>query len=156
MENARDTTNPFVNFLKHDRRMRTDHPTWEDIERAIKALNGSTSTLLMLCENDTRLAKHLCICGGHQGKYAVYIAGANGELHNLINTHGTDENIVVNCDGQGTDYHDWQLVNMDWVLLVSRRFYFDGTAETAFDWVGNSELSRLLIEGIGAFLPGEF
>ena len=82
----------------------TPNPTWEDIEAAIRRLDGNTCTLLCLGIGKPPVP-HMGIGGVEDGCYVVYCTLDKRTFHKLIDAQAPVGKRVLTAGGQRGDYN---------------------------------------------------
>lgn len=108
------------------------NPTWQDIESAIRRLNGDTCSLLILGIGDP--VPHMAIGGGQDGKYIVYATPDNLTFYNLINPQATPGKLLLVAGGQQGDYANKQCVGLTEVLNAAKTYAEAGRLESSLVW----------------------
>lgn len=108
------------------------NPTWNDIESAIRRLNGEDCTLLILGIGDP--VPHMGIGGGGGGNYIVYATPDNLTFHNLINPKALKGKCELKAGGQYGDYDLRQCVSLDSVLRAAKTYAETGQIEATLTW----------------------
>jgi hypothetical protein len=111
-----------------------ERPAWQQIERAIKTLDASQYTIVILEQSDW---VHMGI-GGGGGRYVVYIQnfGPDDEsvstLQDLSKSDGEREQFVVG--GQLSDFSARSVVGLDETLRAAKAFYDTGEVDPSLSW----------------------
>jgi hypothetical protein len=108
------------------------NPTWQDIESAIRRLDGDTCSLLILGLSDP--VPHLAIGGGQDGKYIVYATPDNLTFYNLINPQAAPGKSMLVAGGQQGDYANKQCVGLPEVLRAAKTYAESGRLESSLVW----------------------
>lgn len=130
----------FVTMLATDT-ARIDNPTWEDVERAIHALDGTAITEVMLSppppKGPPEGDHHMGIGGGKDGCCIVYITEDNLHFWNLRDTakKNKEKSIRMTVGGQEGDYYEAQCVPREWALKVARDYFDHGRRADSVTWV---------------------
>lgn len=113
-------------------------PTWNQIETAIRELNGKNKTLVTIgAEDDT----YMSIGGGAEGKYIVTATFDNFDFYVLVNLLKVDnqiEKLVVG--GQKGNYSKKMCVDLLPSLLAARTFAESGRLDTLLSWEEDKSL----------------
>src|SRR4051812_9293560 len=91
-------------------RGREERPTMADIETAVLALDGATTTLITLEVDDDH---HMGIGGGAAGQYVVYMTMDNMHFKNLENPARGTGVVRMMCGGQEGEYRAERCVGVD-------------------------------------------
>lgn len=113
---------------------------WEDIETAIKDLDGRRKTLVTL---ETDGETHMAI-GGQTGKYVVYVTFDNENFYNLVDlskSNAPDEFLVVG--GQEGIYPAKLCVDLNTVLQAAKTFALLGKLEKSVIWEQEGVVERV-------------
>jgi hypothetical protein len=108
-----------------------EKPSMDAIERAVRALDASTRTLvLLMLENETHMA-----LGGGSGQYIVYITPDNSYFNQLTSDAETGADPVVLCvGGQEGQYERRFVVGLDAALRAAQHFAHFGTTDPQQKW----------------------
>jgi hypothetical protein len=102
-----------------------DAPSWEQVERSIRGLDGHTQPLVRLWAGQPRKAPGLEIIGGG-GKYALREVGGGWVYYD---PNGADEEVEVQTSGAGHRCAGYYVcTDMERVLRIARRFFESGSA----------------------------
>lgn len=112
-----------------------DDPTMDQVESAIRALDGKQKTVVTLEADDG--VPYLAIGGGNNGKYVV--SGTEDDLTylNLIvaDAATTSEGTAhIVAGGQAAAYPARECVDLELVLRAARTFASNGTFDPALTW----------------------
>ncbi|MEG4323233.1 MULTISPECIES: Imm1 family immunity protein [unclassified Microcoleus] len=115
-----------------------ESPTWNQIEKALRDLNGKTKTLVTLGADDE---SYMSIGGGESGKYIVNITFDNVSFYNLVEPSKPDaiEKLVVG--GQEGNYSAKMCVNLETALLAAQTFTASGELQRSLSWEEEKELA---------------
>jgi hypothetical protein len=111
-----------------------DYPTLEQVEAAIRHLDGQSRTSIGL---ETVGAAYMGVGGGHEGRYVVFATYDNATFYNLadpVSGSAADAPIRLNVGGQAGDYPARLCVRLDTAILAARTFAADGTLEGSLSW----------------------
>lgn len=109
-----------------------ENPTWEQIETAIRRLDGERCTLLILGVGDP--VPHMGIGGGEDGKYIVYATPDNMSFHTLVNPGAPPGKCMLTAGGQAGDYELKRCVSLREVLLAAKTYAETGQIEAGLSW----------------------
>jgi hypothetical protein len=109
-----------------------DDPAWQDIETAIRRLDGRKCTMLILEIGDP--VPHMGIGGGEDGKYIVYTTPDNWVFHNLINPQAAPGKSLLVAGGQRGDYANRQCINLPEVLRAAKTYAETGELDPSLVW----------------------
>lgn len=116
------------------------HPDWEQIEAAIRALDGDARTDVALRASNENPADtpHMMIGGGNDGRYIVY---ATYDGRRLFDLHRSDagsptdeEDMRVVAGGQEGIYHAREVVDLATALVAARAFALGGELASELNW----------------------
>lgn len=112
------------------------NPTWEQIEKAIRNMDGSSLSLVLIEIDEDH--PYMSIGGGGD-RFVVYITSASmDDISNLqlINDYprGRETFIPVVSGGQEANYPTYQVVGLDTVLLVAKTFSETGEPDASCIW----------------------
>jgi hypothetical protein len=110
------------------------NPSLEAVEQAIRALDASVRTLVLL-EMAPESAAHMAVGGGH-GQYIVYMTTDNVRFEQLT-TDGPDEDckVLLCAGGQEGEYAKRFVVGLEAALRAARRYVHDGEADPSLTWI---------------------
>lgn len=109
-----------------------DNPTCQDIEAAIRRLDGDSCSMLVLGIGDP--VPHMGIGGGEDGKYIVYATPDNWVFYNLINPKAPPGKSFLVAGGQRGDYANKQCVGLAEVLSAAKTYAESGRLESSLVW----------------------
>jgi hypothetical protein len=109
-----------------------DNPTWQDIEVAIRRLDGDSCSLLSLGFDDP--VPHMGIGGGEDGKYIVYATADNWVFHNLIHPQAPPGKSLLVAGGQRGAYANKQCVGLPEVLRAAKTYAESGQLDSSLVW----------------------
>ncbi len=117
-----------------------ENPTWDQIEQAIRELDGKSKTLVTLGADDEC---YMSIGGGEFGKYIVNVTFENVSFHNLVDRSKPDtiEKLIVG--GQEGNYSAKMCVNSESAVLAAQTFTASGKLEISLSWEEEKELVML-------------
>lgn len=116
------------------------HPDWEQIEAAIRALDGDTRTDVALRASNENPADtpHMMIGGGNEGRYVVYATYDGRRLFDLLradaDSDSDDEDMRVVAGGQEGIFHAREVVDLTTALAAARAFALDGELASGLNW----------------------
>lgn len=103
---------------------------WQEIELAIKELDGCRRTLVTLeAEGETHMA-----IGGGNGAYLVYVTFDNENFHYLIDPSRLDSSKTLVVGGQEGIYPEKSCVNLSTALKAAKVFAEFGKIEKSVNW----------------------
>lgn len=104
--------------------------TWEEIEAAIRGLDGHRRTLVTLeAEDET----HMAIGGGDRG-YFVYVTFDNENFHYLVDPSKSDNGETLVVGGQEGIYPARSCVDLSTTLRAAKGFAEFGKIEKSVVW----------------------
>jgi hypothetical protein len=109
------------------------NPTWEDIESAIRRLDGETCTLVCLGIGEPPVP-HMAIGGGKGGKYIVYSTRDNRCFYNLMNPQAAPGKCLLKAGGQDGDYDARQCVSLTDALRAAKTYAETGQIDPSLTW----------------------
>lgn len=109
-----------------------DNPTWQDIETAIRRLDGDACSMLVLGIGDP--VPHMGIGGGEDGNYIVYATPDNWVFYNLTNPEAPPGKSFLVAGGQRGDYANKQCVGLTEVLRAAKTYAESGQLEASLIW----------------------
>jgi len=109
-----------------------ERPAWNDIEKAIRRLDGNTCSLLVLGIGDP--VPHMAIGGGDAGKYTVYVTPDNWTFHSLVNSHAQAGRSYLVAGGQLGDYANKHVVGLEDVLRAAHAYAETGGLDPGLLW----------------------
>ena len=110
----------------------TKNPTWEQIETAIRRLDGKRCTLVILGVGDP--VPHMGIGGGDDGRYIVYATPDNMSFHTLVNPSAPPGRCMLTAGGQTGDYDLKRCVSLREVLLAAKTYAETGQIDAGLTW----------------------
>lgn len=114
-----------------------ESPTWNQIETAIRELDGKSKTLVTLGADDET---YMSVGGGNSGKYVVTATFDNLNFHVLIDLSKPDaiEKLVVG--GQEGNYPAKMCVDLLQCLVAARTFTESGFLDPLLSWSEDKSL----------------
>jgi hypothetical protein len=103
------------------------HPSPEDIEAAIKALDGMHRTTV---NDDANLA----VGGGTGGQYVVYATFDNAFFFMLMSSEQSECKVLLFIGGQEGDYPKSIVVDLPLALAAAKSFAETGQIDMALQW----------------------
>jgi hypothetical protein len=114
-----------------------ENPDWNQIEAAIRELDGKSKTLVTLGVDDET---YMTIGGGESGKYVVSVTFDNINFHNLVDLskpNGTEKLLI---GGQEGIYPAKMCVDLLRCLLAARTFAESGKLDELLCWQEDESL----------------
>lgn len=109
------------------------NPSWEDIEKEIRCLDGLHNTEFILSVKSEQ--PYMLISGGNEGQYICIVTYDNEVFYNLKDLNNSDDDEVwLVCGGQGADFPAQQVVRLDKVLKAAKDFAEHGKLEPSLEW----------------------
>ena len=109
-----------------------ENPSWDQIEKAIRRLDGKRCTLVSLGIGDP--VPHMGIAGGGDGKYIVYVTPDNMRFHTLINPSAPPGKCMLVAGGQLGDYECKKCVSLREVLQAAKTYAETGQIDLGLKW----------------------
>jgi hypothetical protein len=106
---------------------------WEEIEAAIRDLDGHRKTLVTL---ETEDETHMAI-GGGTDKYLVYVTFDNQSFSYLVNPTKSNNAITLVVGGQEGTYPEKWCTDLKTTLKAAQSFAEFGKIEKSFAWEGD-------------------
>lgn len=103
---------------------------WQQIEAAIKQLDGHHRTLVTL---DAEGKTHMAISGG-EGKYLVYLTFNNEQFHYVVDLSNPDLEEILVVGGQAGIYPAKLCVDKDTALKAAKTFAEFGIMDKSVMW----------------------
>jgi hypothetical protein len=116
------------------------HPTWEQVEQAIRALDANIHTMVTLAPPPPAgipHGEHHMAIGGHaDDQLIVYMTEDNMAFWNLVDPRraGDNEIVVINIGGQEGDFRRSQLARCEDAVRAAREYYTSGARATDVSW----------------------
>lgn len=112
-----------------------EHPSWPEVEAAIRGLNGTTHNDVYLCPEPTASEAYLCVGGGN-GRYIVTGATKGGRFPTLTDATRTPEpREMLVVGGQAGDYPGHYVVPLETALRAARIYFETGAFSADASWV---------------------
>lgn len=110
------------------------NPELEDIDAAIRGLDGDRRTLAILAVDGSDT--HMAVGGGERGTYIVYVTYNNEEFFNLIDPDApsSEDKVTLYIGGQEGDYATKYCVNLGIALQAAVGFAVDGSLDRSLAW----------------------
>jgi hypothetical protein len=106
-------------------------PSWNDIETAIRALDGGRRTVVVL-EGERA---HLTVGGGSEGRYMVCATVDSAELLTLSLSNEGHSKVTLHVGGQDGEYQDNFVVDTATVMMVAKIFAESGRLDSTVLWL---------------------
>lgn len=109
-------------------------PSWEDIEKIIVDLNGINKTEVTIGNYDEGF--YMCISGGSNNRYVVYISYNDEELFYFLKNLEKDANITeyLVTGGQEGRFKANECVSKDVALKAAKYFFSNIEPDPELDW----------------------
>ena len=114
-----------------------ENPDWNQIEAAIRELNGKSKTLVTLGVDDEA---YMTIGGGESGNYVVSVTFDNMSFHNLVDLSKPDATEKLVVGGQEGLYPAKICVDLLPCFLAARTFAQSGKLDTLLSWQEDESL----------------
>ena len=117
-----------------------EHPLWDDVIAAIRALDAQELTLLTLAPTPPLGVPegnhHMCIGGGKDDLCIVYLTEDNMRFWNLVDPakQASTRRIMILIGGQVGDYREAQCVPREWAILAAKAYFETGTRAAGLHW----------------------
>jgi hypothetical protein len=111
--------------------VRIECPKWDQIEEAIRRLDGWRKTLVVLSGDGVC---HMAIGGGEGGKYVAYITFDNEAFFSLVDPSKPDGVDMQVVGAQQGDYPARMCVNLDTALKAARTYADTGQLDGSVHW----------------------
>lgn len=112
---------------------------WQEIESAIRELDGYDKTLVTL---ETNHKTHMAV-GGGAGKYIVYLTFDNESFYSLVDPTQGDKDEAIVVGGQEGIYPAKSCVGLSATLKVAKTFAEFGTLEKSVIWETDDIIERV-------------
>jgi hypothetical protein len=109
------------------------NPTWPDIERAIRRLDGDGCSMVSLGIGPPPVP-HMAIGGGENGKYIVYATEDNQKFLTLVNPGAPAGKCLLVAGGQRGEYDLRICVDLSAALEAAREYAESGQLATTLTW----------------------
>lgn len=106
-------------------------PSWQQIEAAIRDLDGKRRTIVTLA---AEAESHLTIGGGSSNRYVVYMTFDNMEFHNLLSGDRAEQVVKLFVGGQDGLYPDNTVIDITLALKAARGFAETGQPDPSCKW----------------------
>lgn len=100
-------------------------PSWEDVEQAIKALDGEVRNDLYLAQGLGDPETFLCVGGGN-GKYLVSGSVEGKRFPTVVIPDGSDEIVSLIVGGQLSEFPRRFIVDLNTALTAAKAFFESG------------------------------
>jgi hypothetical protein len=107
-----------------------ENPSWEQIEKAIRNLDGEHKTIVTLEASDEI---HMAIGGGPE-QYIVYATFRDMEFYTLVDLSKPEGREMLVTGGQEGDYPSKQCVDLNTTLSAAKTFAELGALENSVSW----------------------
>jgi hypothetical protein len=111
-----------------------ENPSWEDIETALRNLDGEKRTAVSLLGKGEA---HLVVGGGSLGRYTVYATFDNDNFLSLSSSDGNSPPVRLNVGGQEGDYPSKIVVELSAALAAAKIFFESGQLAATQQWLSN-------------------
>lgn len=116
-----------------------DSPKWNDAERIIDSMDGKNITQVILSDEDDG-DNYLCIGGGNDGRYNVFISkDDNRLLFDLLNPIDDPNVYELVTGGQLGDFDGIYCVDKETAKKAARQFFETGKPDKELKWQTKSE-----------------
>lgn len=107
------------------------NPSWEDIDAAIRKLNGETYTIVRL---QGKYEAHMVIGGGAHGRYIVYATFNNEDFFNLASDDKAIGSVLLCIGGREENLSMETVVDFALVFKAVGAFVELGELESTLQW----------------------
>ncbi|MEX2492613.1 MAG: Imm1 family immunity protein [Nitrospirales bacterium] len=107
------------------------NPSWEDIDAAIRKLNGETYTIVRLQGKDEA---HMVIGGGAHGRYIMYATLNNEDFFNLVSDDKAIGSVLLCIGGREENLPMETVVDFVLVFKAVGTFVELGELESTLQW----------------------
>jgi hypothetical protein len=107
------------------------NPSPEDIEAAIKALDGKHRSTVTIRGNDVA---HLAVGGGTGGQYVVYATFDNTRFFTLMSAEQSESKVLLLIGGQEGGYPNSIVVNLPLAMAAAKSFAETGQIDPTLQW----------------------
>jgi hypothetical protein len=107
------------------------NPSWQQIEFAIRALDGKKRTIVTLSAGGEW---HLAVGGGSSNRYVVYMTFDNMSFLNLLSREKADRTVTLFVGGQDSLFPDNTVVDIALALRAAKAFAETGQADPSCKW----------------------
>lgn len=106
-------------------------PSWTDVSRAIDRLGEPDCTMIVLAGEQE--LPHLCIGGGRQGQYILYVMHSEG-LYTAVDPAAGEEPVTIVTGGEAREFPSRMCIGEAEVLRAAKRFFESGDLEKSVAW----------------------
>jgi hypothetical protein len=138
----------FVQFLDIETEGAVDFvmdPQWPAIEAALRLLNGTTKSLVVL---EGPPPMHMNIGGGNANRYVVSLTYDTDKYYVLQNPEATTEIVELTVGGGTSQYPVAMLVPLELTLVAAKTFAATGEADPTLPWLGADEIAQPNAESV--------
>jgi Immunity protein Imm1 len=108
------------------------NPSWQQIESAIRALDGKRRTMAVLSAGGEW---HLAVGGGSANRYVVYMTFDNMSFLNLLSRDKADQKVTLFVGGQDSLFPDNAVVDITLALRAAKAFAETGQPDPSCKWL---------------------
>jgi Immunity protein Imm1 len=113
-----------------------ENPNWNQIETAIRELDGKSKTLVTLGADDI----YMSIGGGNSGKYVVTATFDNMNFYTLVDLSKPNQIEKLVVGGQEGNYQAKMCIDLLRCLLAARTFAQSGKLDNLLTWEEDKSL----------------
>ncbi|BAZ10071.1 hypothetical protein NIES4071_18850 [Calothrix sp. NIES-4071] len=114
-----------------------NEPNWDQIEAAIRELDGANHTLVTLgADEETYMS-----IGGGAGKYVVTVTFDNLDFYMLVDSSKPNDIEKLVIGGQAVNYPANQCIDLLRCLLAARTFALEGKLDQLLTWIEDKSLA---------------
>jgi Immunity protein Imm1 len=107
------------------------NPSWNDLETAIRALDGGRRTVVVL---EGERGANLTIGGGADGRYIVCATLENGDIFTLCLSEQSLAKVTLYIGGQDGEFPDNFIVDIATAMLAAKTFAKSGQLNSTALW----------------------
>lgn len=108
-----------------------EHPSWHDIEHAIRNLDGTKHTIVMLVKNANA---NMTIGGKWDERFIVNATPDNYDFVSMVDPDESAEQILLFVGGQDGEYERRKCVPLPWVLKAAKTYVETGELDESLNW----------------------
>lgn len=107
-------------------------PTWQELSQAIDRLGEAGRSMILLAGEEE--VPHLCIGGGKNGEYILYVMHADGKCYAAVDPEGGEEPVAILVGGDLKEFPARMCVGEATVLRAAKTFYRTGDLDESVAW----------------------
>jgi hypothetical protein len=113
--------------------VKQEDPSWSDIEKAIRRLDGDEHTLVVLGFGGAQ-GPHMAVGGGESDRYIVCTTKDSNVFHIVINPNAPDGRCMLVAGGQYGDYPLKSCVSLSEALRAAKTYAETGENDSSLNW----------------------